>query len=98
MDLKDPMTAFVRAAEEKDRRGCEEHRGGDDTIPFRGCEMEEYLDEQLDSYNYLTRLYARGTIALDEYRRGVLLHMECWFWMEANVRKRESNHASGLSL
>lgn len=88
MDLQDPMIAFIDEALAKDARGVQQYRNGDENSEFVGCLFDEYEAEQLDSFNYLRRMLDRGYIMEDEYRRAVNLHMECWFWVRQNVRRR----------
>lgn len=88
MNLQDPEFAFKEAARAKDRKGTLEHRGGDFNAPFVGNLFDEYEQEQLDSYNYLTRMFNAGGLGEEEYRRAVFMHLDLWLWIRSNVRER----------
>ena len=87
-NFQDPMDAFMEEARIKHEKGIEEHRGGDPTRQFAGHLPTEYEQEQTDSFNYLCEMLDTGLINEDEFRHATKLHMECWFWMRANVRGR----------
>lgn len=79
---EDWMIRFYRECDAKHRRGVQEHRGGDDTLPYNGDRRVEYCEEQLDSANYLTGLAEDGTIGQAEYQQGWMRHFEAWWWMK----------------
>ena len=82
-------TALIGDMAAKEKRGCLEHRGGDANLPFNGNLFSEYEDEQLDSFNYLVRLHGEKTISDEEFKKAFEMHLDCWFWMNRNVRKRK---------
>jgi hypothetical protein len=88
VNMQDPKTAFIEAAATKEQHGVLEHRGGDASLPFSGNIYDEYEDEQLDSFNYLVRMHTTKIISDEEFKKAFELHLDCWFWMNRNVRRR----------
>jgi len=90
MDI-DPATKFYNACDVKEARGVQEHRGGDASLPFvpddargiPGC----YLDEQLDSKNYLDKMLAAGIIPSEAHEHALKMHFELWFWINGVMER-----------
>lgn len=78
---EDWMIRFQNAAETKHRKGVWEHRGGDESLPYKGDRRVEYCEEQLDSANYLYGLMIDGTIGATEFEEGWMRHFQQWWWM-----------------
>ncbi len=77
---EDALEAFHHDRWRKHVRGVNEYRGGNIHAPFTGDLKQEYMDEQLDSANYLQESYETGQISFAEYEYAVNKHFELWNW------------------
>jgi len=79
----DPMEQFIRLCSLKESAGVEKYGP-----VWAGMHpANEYLEEQLDSKNYVDRLYDMGAIGYFEYEYAVKMHFQLHWWMQ-NVIKR----------
>jgi hypothetical protein len=77
---EDAMELFHKERWKKHVKGVNEYRGGNVHAPFEGDLMIEYLDEQLDSVNYLEEMYNKGQISFAEFEYASSKHFELWNW------------------
>lgn len=77
---EDALEQFHHDRRKKFIHGVNEHRGGNINAPFRGDRRQEYLEEQLDSVNFLEEDLADGIISLEEFRFAAERHFDCWNW------------------
>lgn len=84
---QDWLERFQEEAQAKHKRGVDEYRHGDESIPFDGDLLVEYCAEQLDSVNYLFQMMLDGKIPAPVYEEAFRMHFQLW-WM---VQERMAN-------